>query len=222
MTEQKLKDYFENKITANELKSDTCSSQIKNGYDSTSFFIDQIQYGEFEVQKDHLIKLCDDFLIQNVNSEDLNTIAFSLICSDYFNWDDEIISTVIFDWDTPSIGFDINKKNILLWKDYLESGNYNLDKNELKEKFRSNGKFLNIYLEIDEILWNDWDPIGVNEFAPRDEYQGYTPTIVKLYKSKADVKTIADKLYEFETQNIGVFGNYENCIKIAEKIKKLE
>ena len=109
-----------------------------------------------------------------------------------------------------------------MWKDYLKNGNYNLDKNELKEKFRSKGKFLNIYQEIDEILWNDWDPIGVNEFAPRDEYKGYTPGIVKLYKSKADAKIIADKLHEFETQNMGMIGNYENCMKIAEKIRKLE
>jgi hypothetical protein len=30
---------------------------------------------------------------------------------------------------------------------------------------------------IDEILWNDWDPIGVNEYGEdaRDEYQSYLP-----------------------------------------------
>ena len=222
MTEQKLKEYFEGKITADELKSDVSNSQVKTGYDTTRVSIGQIQYGEFEVQKEHLIKLCDDFIAQNINSEDLNTIAFCLVFSDYFNWDNEIISNVIFDWDNPLIGYDINKKNVLLWKDYLKNGNYNLDKNELKEKFRSKGKFLNIYQEIDAILWNDWDPIGVNEFAPRDEYKGYTPGIVKLYKSKADAKIIADKLHEFETQNMGMIGNYENCMKIANKIRKLE
>lgn len=28
-----------------------------------------------------------------------------------------------------------------------------------------------LYKAIDEVLWNDWDPIGVNDIAPRDEYQ---------------------------------------------------
>ena len=80
-----------------------------------------------------------------------------------------------------------------------------------------------LYKAIDEILWKDWDPIGVNDIEDvRDEYQGYTPAIVKLYKSKADAKIIADKLHEFETQNMGMIGNYENCMKIANKIRKLE
>src|SRR4051812_5990463 len=29
----------------------------------------------------------------------------------------------------------------------------------------------NLYEAIDLILWNDWDPIGINNIAPRDEYQ---------------------------------------------------
>jgi hypothetical protein len=40
-----------------------------------------------------------------------------------------------------------------------------------------------LYEKIDEILWLDWDPIGVNEFEVRDEYQSYTPAIYDLKKS---------------------------------------
>ena len=116
----------------------------------------------------------------------------------------------------------LNLKNVQLWKDYLENGNYNLDKNELKEKFRSKGKFLNLYQQIDQILWEDWDPIGINDDAPRDEYQGYTPIILKLVKSKSDSTKIAEKLYEIETESIGLSGNYKNCLKVAEKITNLE
>ena len=38
----------------------------------------------------------------------------------------------------------------------------------------------NLYAEIDGILWNNWDIIGLNDIAPRDEYQGYKLTIYKL------------------------------------------
>ena len=222
MTEQKLKEYFENKITIDELKSDVKNSQTKIGFDTTNVYIKQIDEGEFEVQKEHLIKLCDDFIAQKLDSEDLNTIAFSLIASEYFDWNGDEMSNVIFDWDNPIIGYDINLKNVQLWKDYLENGNYNLDKNELKEKFRSKGKFLNLYQQIDQILWEDWDPIGINDDAPRDEYQGYTPIILKLVKSKSDSTKIAEKLYEIETESIGLSGNYKNCLKVAEKITNLE
>lgn len=223
MTEQKLKEYFENKISAEELKADVKNSQTKTGFDTTNVYIKQIEEnGDFEVQKEHLLKLCNDFIFEKLDAEDLNTIAFSLIASEYFDWNGDEISNVIFDLDNPTIGYDINLKNVLLWKNYLENGNYNLDKNELKEKFRSKGKYLNLYQQIDEILWNDWDPIGINDDAPRDEYQGYTPFILKLVKSKSNRKEIAEKLYEIETTTMGLSGNFENCLKIAEKIIALD
>jgi len=76
--------------------------------------------------------------------------------------------------------------------------------------------------EIDEILWNDWNPIGLNNTAPRDEYQGYTPTILKLKNNGADKETIAKTLHEIETGTIGVIGNIEHCRQIADKIIKLK
>ena len=222
MTEQNLKKYFENKITVQELKSDVKNSQTKTGFDTTSVYIKQLNDGEFEIQKEHLIKLCEDFIAQKLDAEDLNTIAFSLFSSEYFDWNGDEMSNVIFDWDNPIIGYDINLKNVQLWKNYLENGIYNPDKNELKEKFRSKGKYLNLYKEIDQILWEDWDPIGINDDAARDEYQGYTPIILKLVKSKSHTTKIAEKLYEIETEIIGVPGNYEKCLKVAGKINNLK
>ncbi len=45
-----------------------------------------------------------------------------------------------FDWDNPDIGFDLTIKNIEVWKEYLLTGIYKLDKAELKNKFRNDGK----------------------------------------------------------------------------------
>jgi len=79
-----------------------------------------------------------------------------------------------------------------------------------------------IYKNIDEILWTDWNPIGC---VPRDEYQGYTPEIFKLKIEGADVQTITNKLYEFETINIGlswdVAKQVEHCKNVAKKIVEL-
>ena len=78
-----------------------------------------------------------------------------------------------------------------------------------------------IYLAIDEILWNDWDPIGVNNLAPRDEYQCYTPEIFRLKMSGAGAEKIAKRLLELEQDTIGTGGGMEHCQRVAEKIINL-
>lgn len=226
MKESILKKYFENQIPVELLAEDLKGSQQKTGYDTTSVTIDSLNNGEFKINKEHLIKLCEDYLNNQISSKDLNTIGFALMSSDFFCWDGETksgkkIGQVISDWDNESIGYDINQKNVQLWKEYLQTGNYCLDKNELKEKFRRKGKWKKLYQEIDKILWNDWDPIGINDIAPRDEYQSYTPMIFSLKRKNANVEEIAKKLYQIETETIGVAGNLKHCKEVARKIIEL-
>lgn len=143
MTEQNLKAYFENSLTVELLSIDLKNSNKKTGNDTSTVFIDRIQSGEFEITKENLIKLCNDTINGLLSPTDLNTIAFALICSDFFYWNNEtndgnIISNVINEWDNPEMGFDLTLKNIELWKEYLLTGQYKLDKAELKNKFRNN------------------------------------------------------------------------------------
>ena len=199
MKESILKKYFKNQISAELLAEDLKDSQQRTGYDTTSVTIESLDNGEFEIEKEHLIQLCEDYLNNQISSKDLNTIGFALMFSEFFHWDNdtksgELISQVISDWDNENIGYDINTKNVQLWKEYLETGNYCLDKNELKQKFRNKGKWKKLYQEIDEILWNDWDPIGVNDIAPRDEYQSYTPIIFSLKRKGVNEEEIAKEL----------------------------
>ena len=77
-----------------------------------------------------------------------------------------------------------------------------------------------LYKKIDNILWFDWDPIVVNDIAPRDEYQSYVPEIFRLVKAKSGRQEIANILYKFETENMGMSGTIENCLTIADKILK--
>ncbi|WP_215239079.1 hypothetical protein [Dyadobacter helix] len=93
------------------------------------------------------------------------------------------------------------------------------------KKFRKNlatAKDFLLYKKIDDILWFDWDPIGINEIAPRDEYQAYIPEIFRLVKVKADKQEIADRLYKLECENIGVIGTMEKCLAIADKLLNLQ
>lgn len=79
-----------------------------------------------------------------------------------------------------------------------------------------------LYNLIDEILWNEWDPIGVNDIPDaRDEYQSYTPSIFSMVLRKVNVEEIANKLYEIETGRMALRGNIDNCLRIAKTIKAL-
>ncbi len=77
-----------------------------------------------------------------------------------------------------------------------------------------------IYEEIDEILYFDWNPIG-DKKLPRDEYQNYTPKIFNLKKLGSSCETIAQTLSELEFLIMGQFGDMERCTKIAKKIEKI-
>lgn len=76
-----------------------------------------------------------------------------------------------------------------------------------------------LFEQIDRILWNDWDPIGVNDSSEAtDEYRSYVPQLLKLKLEGADKTKIADHLHHIETVNIGLNGNKIHCKEIAQKI----
>jgi hypothetical protein len=79
-----------------------------------------------------------------------------------------------------------------------------------------------LYKAIDEILWNDWDPISMKiHEGPRDEYESYVPVIFNLKIRGAGVEEIASKLYEFESKRMGYDQGYVACTQVAEKIFNL-
>ncbi|MDI1241041.1 MAG: hypothetical protein PSX80_03865 [bacterium] len=57
---------------------------------------------------------------------------------------------------------------------------------------------------IRRILFDDWDPIGINDMAPPDEYDSYIGGIYRLIASRADAKTIEDHLRNLEITKMEV------------------
>ena len=52
-----------------------------------------------------------------------------------------------------------------------------------------------LYNEIDKILWEDWDPIGVNDCeGARDEYSSYVPQIYRLIFEDEDTEKMSATL----------------------------
>ena len=54
-------------------------------------------------------------------------------------------------------------------------------------------------------LWQDWDPIGVNDCPEaQDEYDSYVGSVCSLLTSGADAHRIRQHLAEIETVNMGL------------------
>ncbi|MDC1161881.1 hypothetical protein OAT18_00410 [Tenacibaculum sp.] len=87
----------------------------------------------------------------------------------------------------------------------------------IKKNIQS-AKDLITYKKIDDILWNDWDPIGINDVAPRDEYSGYVTGLFNLKKEGADRIKIGKRLLELETNSMGIPSNLDECLIVADKI----
>ena len=77
-----------------------------------------------------------------------------------------------------------------------------------------------LYKAIDEILYSDWNPIGVDDL-PRNEYQGYDYEIFALKNDGSNIETIAQALHKLEINHMGLTGNIEHCRQVARKIFEL-
>lgn len=83
---------------------------------------------------------------------------------------------------------------------------------------------LALYQGIDEILWSDWDPIGVSHFEdpPRDEYYRYLPTVFQLARNGALSSEIAEHLCKTATECMGLSSSVAAELPVAEKIRSLK
>ena len=80
-----------------------------------------------------------------------------------------------------------------------------------------------LYQGIDQILWEDWDPIGINKYEnTRDEYYSYLPIVFRLTLENATELQIAEYLYKCVTENIGLASSIELNINVAKKIVQLK
>jgi hypothetical protein len=82
---------------------------------------------------------------------------------------------------------------------------------------------LELYQGIDEILWRDWDPIGVSDMPEaRDEYHFYLPVVFDLVLRGASTSDIAGYLTRVARENMGLPPDIGSSRAVAEKIIQLK
>jgi hypothetical protein len=73
----------------------------------------------FLLERKHVLKLCDAALSHTLTSEALTTLAFALIASDHFEWDDDTLSEILSDWSCPEINFPLNEITLKMHRAWL-------------------------------------------------------------------------------------------------------
>ena len=58
--------------------------------------------------------------------------------------------------------------------------------------------------QIHDVLWNDWDPIGVNDAAPEDEYDSYIGGVYRLLASGCGRDELVNHLLKLELDTMGL------------------
>lgn len=75
---------------------------------------------------------------------------------------------------------------------------------------------------IRKMLWENWDPIGVNQFPEAiDEYDGYVFEVAQLVEKNAPKEEIFNHLWALETGHIGLQGDRENTLRFSEELASL-
>ena len=76
--------------------------------------------------------------------------------------------------------------------------------------------------EIDRILWELWDPIGLNDsLAARDEYSSYVGGLERRLRQGASVRDLERHLQEIERSSLGLSFPSGKATLAAEAIRLL-
>jgi len=139
MKESDLKNYFEGKVSVQYLIDKIQSKEIKrnipevpcppNTPKSVTFVCDDqfhdLPDGSFRLTKMHLLRLCNDFLLDKISAWNLEDIAFILNACDGISWGNneeerKLIAETMFHWSSPEINYSLTKDYIRKIKESLE------------------------------------------------------------------------------------------------------
>jgi len=79
-----------------------------------------------------------------------------------------------------------------------------------------------LFERVKLILMQDWDPIGIRAVPQAlDEYDGYARPIAAMLATKISVSDLSKHLLEIEIKSMGLAGNWERALGVAQKLRAL-
>lgn len=65
------------------------------------------------------VSLCDAAIDQRIAPESLRVLAFAVVASDRFEWNDEVVAEVLHDWSAPEINYPLTPENLRRFRMWL-------------------------------------------------------------------------------------------------------
>lgn len=118
MREEVLKQFFLGEIQDAQLQED-----VQNSVRQLDDIVSEIQIkdmqGAFQVEREHLVALCDAVARGSLQPDALMPIGFALDASDSFEWHDDLMSEVIADWSCPELNYPLTTSTVETFKRWL-------------------------------------------------------------------------------------------------------
>ncbi len=111
------------KLCVRELDAHTLDAETFAAVEKRDAIVSRIHIRDMEqsfpLKREHILRLCEAGITGTISPSSLTTIAFALLASDRFEWDDEIISEVLYDWSAPEINYPLNRETLTMNKEWL-------------------------------------------------------------------------------------------------------
>ena len=79
-----------------------------------------------------------------------------------------------------------------------------------------------IHSAINDILFEYWDPIGMNEALPRDEYEAYVADVYRALVNGKSEAGLVQLLTTMENERIGLRASLEQKTEAARRLRALD
>lgn len=81
---------------------------------------------------------------------------------------------------------------------------------------------LDLHNRIDEILWSNWDPMGISKIGgARDEYHDYLPDVFRMTLEDAPPRAIAEYLHTVARDKMSLISSVDDHLLVAQMIHDL-
>ena len=125
MREEILKQFFTGEVGPRALAKDLVGSMITKG-DVTKHPIENM-IESFQLEPEHLIRLCDTVLRDEIKPQYLQSIGFCIVASDNFEYETDtpegnLVGETVLDWSSPMNNYPLTKKNVEKFRQRLVTG----------------------------------------------------------------------------------------------------
>jgi hypothetical protein len=118
MKEDTIRSFLGGETSANQLSDEVARSITRFDAVSCNVAIEDMQR-DFGLTRAHVLSLCDAGIAGELNQEVMSTIAFALLASDRFEWDDDVISETLYDWSAPEINLPLERDTLKMHRSWL-------------------------------------------------------------------------------------------------------